>query len=208
MDELNAMSLEVFQYLGAHAAVSNLELKPMPGVAMHNISLWNQRNSPKKLPADLVAFLAASNGLSIKWHAVLNHKFFALGHFSINSLQSMKRVDVTLGNATHAGYVLESSSTLGEVCMVFVDDETVQVWLKDLTNQWHFLAKSFSDYYRLMIVHLGLVGWQLRFTPNGLDPVTQQWFHLFVPGRMQARPTDKNEAAPEDAKVTLLPFTL
>ncbi|OQR83302.1 hypothetical protein ACHHYP_14860 [Achlya hypogyna] len=203
MDDLNAMSLEVFQYLGSHAAVSNLEPKPMPGIATHNISLWEQRNSPKKLPPDLVAFLVASNGLSVKWHAVLNHKFFALGHFCINPLQSMKRVDVVFPEAIHAGFVLESSPTMGDVCLVFVEDDVAQVWLRDLTDHWHFLAKSFGDYYRLMIVHLGLVGWQLLFTPDGLDPVTLQWFHLFVPGRMLQPP-----ASSAIDKVQLLPFTL
>ncbi|RHY16182.1 hypothetical protein DYB25_005103, partial [Aphanomyces astaci] len=81
MDELNAMSLHVFEYLGTLSAVSNVEYKPSPGIQLHNIALWEQRNAPKKLPLDLVAFLGASNGLSVKWYTTLKAKQHLVGHF-------------------------------------------------------------------------------------------------------------------------------
>ncbi|OQR92048.1 tubulin polyglutamylase complex subunit 2 [Thraustotheca clavata] len=202
MEDLNAMSLQVFQYLATHSAVANIEPKVSPGIALHNIAIWEQRNT-KTLPKDLTVFLIASNGLSVKWHGILQSKSFYLGHFAINSLQNMKKITANFSNKVYDAYVIDSSSTTGDTCMVYMDEDSVEIWLKNCMDEWHFLAKSFSNYYRLMIVHLGLIGWQQLFTPNGLDPITRQWYYLFIPGRMI-----QSKAADSPEKVPVLTFTL
>lgn len=40
--------------------------------------------------------------------------------------------------------------------------------------RWHFLAGSFTSYFRMMLVHLGVLGWQQAFSPVGLSPSTEQ----------------------------------
>jgi hypothetical protein len=37
-----------------------------------------------------------------------------------------------------------------------------QVWLQDLSCQWQYVCEGFTDYFRLMILHLGISGWQVR----------------------------------------------
>ena len=37
------------------------------------------------------------------------------------------------------------------------------------------LSQSFSDFLRLMVVHVGVKGWPLAYTPEGLSPQTQQY---------------------------------
>jgi tubulin polyglutamylase complex subunit 2 len=54
----------------------------------------------------------------------------------------------------------------------------------DLPSPWHYVARSFSCYYRLAIVHLGIIGWQFAFTPRGLAPLTVQWMRLYCPERL------------------------
>ncbi|CAM9690629.1 unnamed protein product, partial [Laminaria digitata] len=49
-----------------------------------------------------------------------------------------------------------------------------EVWLQDVSCRWHFLADSFTSYFRMMIVHLGVLGWQQAFSPVGLSPSTEQ----------------------------------
>lgn len=41
-------------------------------------------------------------------------------------------------------------------------------------ERWHFLADDFTNYFRMMVVHLGVRGWQQAFTPVGLSPNTEQ----------------------------------
>mmetsp|Transcript_596 Transcript_596/g.764 ORF Transcript_596/g.764 Transcript_596/m.764 type:complete len:340 (-) Transcript_596:458-1477(-) len=59
-----------------------------------------------------------------------------------------------------------------------------QVWFQDMACQWHFLTESFVNYFRLMVVHLGILGWQYVFTDVGLPPITQQWMRMFCPERL------------------------
>eukprot|EP00961_Rhodomonas_salina_P060682 814668-Rhodomonas_salina.1 len=49
-----------------------------------------------------------------------------------------------------------------------------QVWFQDLGRQWHFVAGSFTDYFRLLIMHLGLPNWHYAFSDVGLDITTKQ----------------------------------
>ena len=39
-----------------------------------------------------------------------------------------------------------------------------QIWFQDLSCQWFFIANTFTDYFRLMIMHLGLPNWHYAFT--------------------------------------------
>lgn len=39
-----------------------------------------------------------------------------------------------------------------------------QVWFQDLSCKWYFLCKTFSDYFRLLVMHLGLPNWHYSFT--------------------------------------------
>jgi len=59
-----------------------------------------------------------------------------------------------------------------------------QIWFQDLSCNWFFLANSFTDYFRLMIMHLGIPNWQYAFTKAGLDPQTLQWFRFLIPERL------------------------
>ena len=45
-----------------------------------------------------------------------------------------------------------------------------ELWLLDLSLSWHFLSSTFSDYFRLAVVHLGLTQWPYVLTRHGLSP--------------------------------------
>eukprot|EP00752_Nemacystus_decipiens_P001796 g1735.t1 len=59
-----------------------------------------------------------------------------------------------------------------------------EVWLQDLSCRWNFLADDFTKYFRMMVVHLGVRGWQQAFTPVGLSPNTEQCMRLYCPDRL------------------------
>ncbi len=56
---------------------------------------------------------------------------------------------------------------------VGVTDSTPEIWLLDRSLRWTYLASSFQNYFRMLIVHLGLPLWQYRFTQAGLSPETK-----------------------------------
>jgi len=54
------------------------------------------------------------------------------------------------------------------LCVVGGTDPHVEVWFLDRALRWHYITDSFTSYYRLMIMHLGLPQWQYAFTDIGL----------------------------------------
>lgn len=79
-------------------------------------------------------------------------------------------------------FVLSSHENVGTICLVYHNDKEhshssashthaaplSSIWLLDTGNNWHFLAKDFSSYFRMMLIHVGLQNWQLKFTSQGL----------------------------------------
>jgi hypothetical protein len=56
--------------------------------------------------------------------------------------------------------VAASSSQTDERCEI-TNAEAPQIWFKDLRGHWSFLAESFTNYYRMMLTHLGIISWQV-----------------------------------------------
>ena len=48
-----------------------------------------------------------------------------------------------------------------------------EIWFLHRSLEWWYLASSFTDYFRMMIVHLGVPLWQYLFTATGLGPETK-----------------------------------
>ena len=59
-----------------------------------------------------------------------------------------------------------------------------EIWLHDNSLRWHFICSSVSQYCRLMIMHLGILGWPLIFTPEGIPPTTYQWMCIHCKERL------------------------
>ncbi|XP_058027928.1 tubulin polyglutamylase complex subunit 2 isoform X1 [Ahaetulla prasina] len=83
-------------------------------------------------------------------------------------------------------FELDSCAGSGKVCLVYKNTKPVvspesEIWFLDRALYWHFLTKSFTAYYRLMITHLGLPQWQYIFTGYGLSPQAKQWFNMYKP---------------------------
>ncbi|XP_013417427.1 tubulin polyglutamylase complex subunit 2 [Lingula anatina] len=103
-------------------------------------------------------------------------------------------------------FELDSCDGHGKVCLVYkcakpgVPTHNPEVWFMDRSLQWHFLAESFTSYYRLMLTHLGLPQWQYAFTDMGLPPQAKQWFNVFAPERLQLDSNFVTQPAPSDSQ--------
>lgn len=64
-------------------------------------------------------------------------------------------------------------------------DPKIEIWFLDRALRWHYIADSFTSYYRLMIMHLGLPQWQYAFTDIGLCQQAKQWFNMYAPLRLE-----------------------
>lgn len=96
-------------------------------------------------------------------------------------------------------FLLDSSCEMGDIVLLYRvpfspdamkhdPDSTVlsqpEVWLLDTNGQLHYICASFTQYFRLAVVHLGVLGWQSAFTVDGLSETTQQWMNIFCKERL------------------------
>eukprot|EP01135_Chromosphaera_perkinsii_P009390 Nk52_evm66s1737 gene=Nk52_evmTU66s1737 len=82
-------------------------------------------------------------------------------------------------------FELDGCDSTGKVCLVYINgNQNPEIWFLDKSAKWSFMAKTFTEYFRLMVMHLGLPEWQYAFSPWGLSPISKQWFHFYCPVRL------------------------
>ncbi|XP_067887703.1 tubulin polyglutamylase complex subunit 2 isoform X1 [Heterodontus francisci] len=84
-------------------------------------------------------------------------------------------------------FELDCCNGNGKVCLVYKNIQSgvvsshAEIWFLDRALYWHFLTDTFTAYYRLMLVHLGLPQWQYALTKYGVSPQAKQWFNMYKP---------------------------
>ncbi|KAK6621451.1 hypothetical protein RUM44_001258 [Polyplax serrata] len=94
-------------------------------------------------------------------------------------------------------FEIDSCQGSGRVCLVYLDKQDMEgdkrekpkIWLLDRSFEWHFLADTFTQYFRIMLVHQGLPQWQFRFTSMGLTQFSEQMMLLIAPHLLQPNKT-------------------
>ena len=82
-------------------------------------------------------------------------------------------------------FEIDSDLKEGRLALIYRGNhQKPAIWFQDLSCNWYFIANSFTDYFRLMIMHLGIPNWQYAFTKAGLDPQSLQWFRFLIPERL------------------------
>ncbi|XP_032217951.1 tubulin polyglutamylase complex subunit 2 isoform X2 [Nematostella vectensis] len=83
-------------------------------------------------------------------------------------------------------FELDPCDGFGKVCLVYKDVKAgvtickPEVWLLDRALEWSFISNTFSDYFRMMIMHLGLPLWQYIFSDAGISPETKVFPSSYV----------------------------
>ena len=195
------ISDRVISFLENHAGVTNIEFFERQGVVEALIHSWEEENSPYLLPDDLKSFLQISDGLLLTWNIRMNDQISSLGKMHLNRLKDLKKVRQRKFRLRKLGddpvssdeeefqdiatFDLDNEVKDGRLGLVYNNTFTKpQVYFQDLSSDWFFIANSFTDYFRLMVMHLGLPHWQYAFTEVGLDTTSQQWFRFLLPERL------------------------
>lgn len=220
------LSLRVISILEAHPAACAVQFSDQPGVSQGQLQAWESQYRPYVLPDDFKAFLAISDGVTVRWSLRFSGQVVPFGVVHVNELEMVKPVPLDDADLQHfssacaqprltpartiAAFDLDSECAKGRVALLYraheagAGDEASastgkpQVWFQDLSCRWHFLADTFADYFRLIATHLGVPQWQYAFTEIGLDPAARHWLALFCPGRL-AVDTERGPAAKAQA---------
>ena len=100
----------------------------------------------------------------------------------VNSVQ----VQVPVSPTPSAGLVSDAEVSEQDSLRLenVISYEQPEVWFVDQSSRWHYISKTFTQYFRLLVIHLGVHGWQLTFTPEGAPSTTQQWMTMFCKERL------------------------
>ena len=199
------VSISLINFLHHHEAVSNVKYaveEPITSNAKFLVS-WpsvdpvTNEKPPVTLPDDYKAFLSCTNGLNLTYDIQL----LPFGYLHINALDSMIAVnDVSMTElrktdvSVRYAFEIDFQQSNGRVALVYKQQEmeesaskeyTTEIWFQDLGLQWHFITHSFTQYFRLCLLHLGIPHWQYAFTTIGLPPQSKMWFAFLSPERLE-----------------------
>ncbi|KAJ3044509.1 Tubulin polyglutamylase complex subunit 2 [Rhizophlyctis rosea] len=188
-------------YLSSHSILTPPKLLTCSPVPSHLLTLWDRTNAPNNLPPDLRSFLLTTDGLSLTWTVNIHTPHAPktkspIGEIYINSLESITQRNISPHYQT---YTL-STSPHGTTYLAFTSKSTIPTATSPhplttshqppcilfhclSTNTLHHLAPSFTSYFRLLIAHCGISGWEMSVTPLGLSRETEDWLNYLTPER-------------------------
>jgi len=208
----------VLSYLEKFEEICEIDFIAKDGVQAHDMSYWERKNFPYKLPSDLKAFYGIFNGLSCRWKVEVSGKRVQIGEMLLSQLESISRGTIEgqhnspdsnisiMDSKNCVAFALDGfSAEFGSTYLVYklVEPESAvrggtqidqsnklrssedpEVWFKDLSARWHFLTYTFTNYMRLLVTHLGIFGWQMAYSPEGLHESTHHWMRFFCMERL------------------------
>ncbi|KAJ1453491.1 hypothetical protein M885DRAFT_619073 [Pelagophyceae sp. CCMP2097] len=213
----NALSFHLLTYLEQRPGVTELAFEHRDGCSADELNAWDRHHSLTPLPPDFAAFLRSFNGLRFSWRVdIARRGSSTVGALRLHKLAELQEVNLHLdadddpfglhpGEAPPLALSIEKSERVGNVALVYRrapgdpgDDSAPRarppsVWFQDLACCWHYVAPDFASYFRLMVVHLGILGWQYAYTDVGLDPAAKQWMLLYCPERLAADETMRDQ---------------
>lgn len=202
------VALGCISYLESFEECKNIFFQSNKECANHEFTAWEKRNTPIKLPDDMKKCYSLFNGFILRWEVEITNSLVPIGELRLNCLEDIKSSNtidfiVQQNLPLHVQkpvkkqctlFVIDSHSEVGNIVLLYrlpsdAKDQNVllnqpEVWLMDRSGQLIYLAATFTQYVRLMVVHLGIYGWQMVFSDDGLMDVTQHWMALFCKERL------------------------
>eukprot|EP00116_Pleurobrachia_bachei_P006948 sb/3467210/ len=204
------ISLGIVRSLEKRTGVTDVKLLDRKPADPGRICDWEQEHCTH-MPEDLKNFYITTDGLLLCWSVKFNGSVIPLGRMEVNPLGNLKRIampgsekqgatqSVTVTDTEsddetdrprfsqiEKAFEIDACCSQGKVCLVYEEGVVAnpKIWFLDRAVRWHFLASSFMEYFRLMVMHLGLPQWQYAFTDIGISPMSKQWFNLYAPVRL------------------------
>ena len=129
---------------------------------------------------------------------------------SVSNVSSMIGSDVPKFNSpSWQIFELDPCEGYGRVCLVFnpvrsrsgrtsnrFSSDLFQyndssIWFLDRSLAFHRLTSTFTEYYRLLLLHCGLPFWHYKYTDVGIPPYILHWYYTIIPALFMSRSNDE-----------------
>lgn len=210
--DFDRMAYNVLTYLDSQEEIREIEFSCADSLKSTDVCSWERRFGPYILPPDVRAFLGMFNGVLVRWKVEVDGKYLTIGEIAVNSIDRITdaAVEGRFHSARTGGLVVDppdstygsfviASNEFGDVVLFVrkpISDTSVKpipskrtlnstmIYFKDKKSQFHYICNTFTQYLRLAVLHLGVLGWHEAYTPEGLSLVTKQWMSLFCKERL------------------------
>ncbi|CAF0809338.1 unnamed protein product [Rotaria sordida] len=212
----------VINYLEQRAEIDRVYVKDKGTCSSDAFLRWEEKNECE-LPDDLKKFYTMSDGLEIRWSIKTGNNTLiptVIGKMHINSLNDLTRITSSGSKQTAVDelndfaendsprfnsrswhiFELDSCDEQERVCLVYGPNRDISIWFMDRSLQFHRLASTFTDYYRLFLLHCGLPYWQYKYTDFGIPPYILHWYYAIIPALLISRSND------DISSLNLIPF--
>lgn len=193
--KFDSLGFNIISYLNSFQEISDIEFFSDDGASLHDFSMW-ERKYRILLPNDMKAFYQLFDGVSLIWRIELAENSIVIGDIKINKLEKLESVSTT--NCPQFKSLQEPplAFTLaldldGGLVVIVVFKRTspdrikeTEIWYVDSSKQWHYMCDTFTQYLRLAVLHAGVIGWQMIFSPQGISSTTQHWLGMFAKERL------------------------
>jgi tubulin polyglutamylase complex subunit 2 len=194
------LAFRMLTYLETVEEVCDLEMITNLPAKNVEINLWERRNAPYEFPTDFKRFLNMFNGVHLRWSVQVVDQPVLIGEIKINKIDQIMPFQIegqflpaeasglsiiSPDPKTSSAYAFSPCED-GMVVLLYRQQATLfpEVWLVDNSKRWHFICFSFTQYLRLAVLHLGIIGWHGVYFPEGLSMTTRQWMGMFCRERL------------------------
>ncbi|XP_047544533.1 tubulin polyglutamylase complex subunit 2 [Vanessa atalanta] len=202
------ITLGITKVLESDSRISNVVVERRPPCDRVALSNWEQRHSAA-LPEDLRNFYASTDGFELSWRYKYSaDEILSVGSIRVNALNDLcltsalkDLLDFSLTRANSGPrpvlntkskvFELDNCRNIGKVCLIYTGG-CWSIWLATREGSWGWLAHSFTHYFRMALVHLGLPGWQAAFANLPLIPWAEQLFLLLAPHLLEKTENEQN----------------
>eukprot|EP00047_Mylnosiga_fluctuans_P015934 m.50417 g.50417 ORF g.50417 m.50417 type:complete len:280 (+) comp6224_c0_seq1:114-953(+) len=195
-DLYNGLTMGLVASLEKRPGIVDVRVRPTAAVMSSHLGGWESTHRAV-LPTDLKNYLLTVNGMDLCWSVTIAGAACPVGRMHVHAMSELSVIDARPpADASEEGCVgsvrlffspplveIDACDGDGAVCVVG-DGRDTSVWFRDRSERYHRIAGSFTEYFRLMVAHLGIPGWQYALTSIGLSPIAAQWFHQYAPSRL------------------------
>jgi tubulin polyglutamylase complex subunit 2 len=207
------IAFNILSYLESIDEVSDIDFLPNPSAKHVEINLWERRHTPYEFPSDFKRFLTLFNGIHLRWSVQIVDQPTLIGEIKINKIDQIlplaidsqsqflpadaSGLSITLPDPKTSSAFVFSSTDDGLIVLLYRHQTTLfpEVWCVETTantttnstsssKRWHFICYSFTQYLRLAVLHLGIIGWHAMYFPEGITMSTRQWMGMFCRERL------------------------
>jgi tubulin polyglutamylase complex subunit 2 len=196
------IGFNILSYLHTFEEVCDVEFVGGEGISKYNYGVWERKNQQLFIPCDLKKFLELFNGVLLRWKIDIQEQQIVIGEIKVNSLENLDAIPLQntsclVHNDLSNFCKLSSADTLACYNLAFDCDGGIvalilkkgskddsEIWYVDEKKKWHFMCHTFTQYLRLALLHCGIIGWQMIFSPQGISMTTQQWMGMFTRERL------------------------